>query len=269
MIPMRNFLKLSVFLLLFPLFESNAQLEQGQDTLKADSLRIFKALLTSTNTNTVKVYQDTVRLRRHPLQRGFHLGFRYQPSINELNFRTENGDAVEAEFQISHGWGGSINYFFNNWVGMHLELMGSRHQYNFMDNQQERRVSISYATIPLMLSLNTNYGAPVNLNIAGGPYFGLNTGARVETTGETNGTTRAEAVAIIRPLDVGAAYGAGLDFGFGRNRWIHLNIGYRGTYGLIDVNDVRASTSGDQFQIIAPRARTRTNGAYVGLMFRL
>jgi hypothetical protein len=251
---------------------ASAQMEAGQDTLQADSLRIFKTVSNNTHLSFNKFNnenQDTVRLRRHPSQRGFHLGFRYQPSFSEMNFRTEAGDAVEAQFEISHGWGGSINYFFSNWVGMHLELMGSRQQYNFTENERDRSVSLSYVTIPLLLSLNTNYGAPVNLNITGGPYFGLNTGARVETTGETNGTTQAEAVAIIRPLDVGAAYGAGLDFGFGRNRWIHLNIGYRGTYGLIDINDVKAEASGDQFQIIAPRARTRTNGAYVGLMFRL
>ena len=123
-----------------------------------------------------------------------------------------------------------------------------------------------------MFSFNTNYGKPVNFNVAVGPYFGVNTGARTEVTDNgTTGTTgtTAQAVVEVNPVDIGIGYGAGFDFGFGETRWLHLNIGFRGTEGLIDIGETDVAIREDQFQLVAGRSRMQTYAAYIGLMFKL
>lgn len=237
---------------------TRAQVETDENTVDTD--------LTKSSTT-----QDPeVVVRETPSQRGFHIGARYQPTFGQLDFRTEGNETIRANFEVAHGFGGSLNYYFSNYVGTHLEVNATRQAYQFEDAQRIRRVDLSYINVPLLLSLNTNYGKPVNFNITGGPYFGLNTGASTDVV-VNNGNTTGTGVAVVNvnPLDIGIAYGAGIDFGIGETRWMHINLGFRGTQGIIDIGETQTTQTQNQFQIVAGKSRMKTYGAYIGLMLRL
>jgi hypothetical protein len=253
----------------FFLNTSQAQVETDeedtpvQDTLQTVSLN-YEGF-------TPKWQQD--RVVSSPSQRGFHIGIRYQPTFSDIDVATAGGGTVRAGGEIAHGWGVSLNYYFSNHWGTHLEFMNTRHEYTFNDGGRESRVNINYVTMPLLVSWNTDLGRVVNFNVTAGPYLGINTGAGIETSGEDTGEGTAAGtltgVIHVRPTDIGAAYGAGFDFGFGETRWLHLRIGYRGTAGLIELSDNQANITEDQFNVIISRSKMVTNGAYLGLMFRL
>ena len=260
----------SVLMVMFFTNIAMAQVETNEDT---SGMAISKASSLSTPESKPNIEGTAIQDdddRDAPSQSGFHLGFRYQPTFGKLNFRTEGDETITANFDVAHGFGGSLNFYFNNWVGTHLEVMGMRQAYEFEDGQSRRRVDLSYINVPLMFSFNTNYGKPVNFNVAVGPYFGVNTGARTEVTNDNgNGGITTQAVVEVNPVDIGIGYGAGFDFGFGETRWLHLNIGFRGTEGLIDIGETDIAIREDQFQLVAGRSRMQTYAAYVGLMFKL
>ncbi|MBA3899221.1 MAG: PorT family protein [Bacteroidetes bacterium] len=203
---------------------------------------------------------------------GFHIGLRYMPTFSDLDFAVENGE-VEAGGELNHGFGLSLNYYFTNFFGTHLEINYTGFEYTFRDGDQETRVNINYINIPLLASYNTNLGRRVNWNLHAGPYLGINTGANLTTedVGTTNGTTTGTTTGVIhvRPADIGVAYGTGLDFGFGQTQWFHIRVGYRGSAGLIELSDNDATIDNDQFNVVLTRSRLITNGAYIGVMFKL
>jgi hypothetical protein len=205
------------------------------------------------------------RVTDAPDQTGFHIGVRYQPIFGSLGIEGHGGKAVTARMQASHGFALSLNYYFNNWIGSHLEMMWAQQTYAHDDAE----VTLSYLTFPVMASLNTNFGKRINLNIAAGPYLGFNIGADadVRTTGDDE--TTATAVANVNPLDVGVAYGGGVDFGFGPENGIKLRVGYRGTTGLLDLQDSGFEAQDNQVTVIAAGSRMQTHGFYLGLMFKL
>ncbi|HET6245051.1 MAG: PorT family protein [Bacteroidetes bacterium] len=235
---------------------------------------------TSTNVNLTKtstfnpeissdIQDPTYVVRETPSQRGFHLGAKYQPSLGRLDFRMENEQTISAKYDIAHGFGGSLNYYFNNYFGTHFEVNVMRQAYEFTDDARTRRVDLSYINVPILISFNTNYGRPVNLNVTAGPYIGINTGASTDVTGNGNGPTTAVAVVEVNPLDVGIAYGAGVDFGIGQTKWLHINLGFRGTQGILDVGATDITVNQDQFQVVAENSRMQTYGMYIGLMVKL
>jgi hypothetical protein len=201
-----------------------------------------------------------------PDQTGFHIGIRYQPVFGNLDVNTAGGNQVSASMQASHGFALSLNYYFNNWIGTHLEAMYARHTYEYDDAGATRRVNMSYLSFPVMASLNTNFGRGINFNIAAGPYLGVSLGA--DTDVDANGG-QAEATVNVNTFDFGVAYGGGLDFAFGVNHGVHIRVGYRGTTGLIDLADSGVQTGGNQVTVIAEGSRIQTHGAYLGLMFKL
>ncbi|MDQ3191150.1 MAG: PorT family protein [Bacteroidota bacterium] len=256
----------TAFLVMLFVNVTRAQVETDEDSVSID---LTKASSEYTAETEPTIQDPALAVRETPSQRGFHIGARYQPTFGKLDFRTEGEETVTADFEVAHGWAGSLNYYFSNYVGMHLEVNGMRQAYEFADDTRTRRVDLSYINIPLLLSLNTNYGRSVNLNITGGPYFGLNTGASATVDDNGNGASTAQAMVDVNPLDIGLAYGAGIDFGIGQTRWLHINVGFRGTQGLLDVGKTETTVGQDQFQIVGERSRMNTYGAYVGLMFRL
>ncbi|MDQ3191320.1 MAG: PorT family protein [Bacteroidota bacterium] len=200
-----------------------------------------------------------------PDQTGFHIGARYQPVFGSVDFNTPGANTVNASMQASHGFAVSFNYYFNNMVGTHLEGMWSRQQFQFEDDGRETTINLSYLSFPLMASLNTNYGKWINFNVAAGPYVGINTGADANITGEGE----AQAVLAVNPLDIGVAYGGGVDFAFGETNGIHLRVGYRGTTGLLDLQDSRADITENQFTLVGEDSNIQTHGIYLGIMFKL
>jgi hypothetical protein len=207
-------------------------------------------------------FQD--RLTVAPDQRGFHIGLRYQPVFGALDVNAPGGNTVSATMQASHGWAVSLNYYFSNFFGTHLEAMWSRQEYGF----DEGTVNLTYLTFPLMASLNTNYGRRVNLNVAAGPYFGMNLGA--DASFDANGDrAAATATADVNAVDFGLAYGGGIDIGFGPENGVHLRAGYRGTSGLLDVAGSGVQASGNTVSVIARDSKMQTHGVYLGVMFKI
>jgi hypothetical protein len=248
-----------------------AQVETDADTATVDTMSTASLINYELKSGLGEAVKSPLQETTIPSVSGFHLGVRYSPIFSNVEFATDEG-TVQAAGEISHGYGITLNYYFSNFFGMHLELNNTRMEYVFNNGQRETRVNLNYINIPLLASYNTNLGRTVNWNITAGPYLGINTGAGVNTTGDTdNGTTTGSATAVIhvRPADIGLAYGTGLDFGIGETQWMHVRVGYRGTAGLIELSDNRANVDPDQYNVVISRSRMVTNGAYIGLMFKL
>lgn len=193
------------------------------------------------------------------------LGIRYMPTFATLRLRDAGGDAVQGEVAMSHGWGimGAVN--FNHHVGIQAEV--NYHQINqqFKDRGLDRQVNVSYLNIPVMLSLNTDKAAPVNLNFVVGPQFGLNVGAEID--GDSNGNAdEARATVGAKSGDVGAAYGVGLEFMLNSNRTLRLDVGFRGYYGLVDMsaNEVESPGPNETYNVLLKASR-KTYSGYLGL----
>jgi hypothetical protein len=103
--------------------------------------------------------------------------------------------------------------------------------------------------------------ARLNLNAVVGPQFGINVGSDINSSG-SNGTTRA--VVETKKGDIGAAYGAGLEFVLNQNRTIRFDIGYRGFYGFVDVD---ADKTGEDTYNVMVSANRKTHAAYARITF--
>lgn len=195
---------------------------------------------------------------------GFELGARYMPTFSSFDVRGSNG-VVYSQFTLSHGVGGFLAFNANEHVGFQVEGIYLSMSQKYRENDMDRTVYLNYMNFPLLLSLNTSKGSAVNLNVVGGPQFGLNVGSRVETApgGQTDTVT---AILAVKSGDVGIAYGAGIEFGLGANHNLALELGFRGVYGLIDISDKSQSTTTEQYYIL-DRAHVQSYAGYVGLRF--
>lgn len=203
-------------------------------------------------------------------QAGFHFGLKVLPTFSRFNVKTYDGEVVAGNFTVGYGLGGNLNYYFSNHAGLQLEVIYLALAQRFNDfNDLEKEVKLSYITIPLLLTLNTNYGKVVNLNMVLGPQIGINTGARLEEETQ-EGVAVGEAVLAVKPVDAGVVYGAGLDFGIGSERNVHLNIGFRGVVGIVNIEDTDDSQNltTNQYYILE-RSRIRILGGYIGMTFKL
>jgi hypothetical protein len=248
-----------------------AQVDTEADTVNVDTLKTASLFNTNYSSGLGEKAPSPIQEVVIPSVTGFHIGLRYMPTFSDLDFQVDNGE-VRADGEINHGFGVSFNYYFTNFFGTHLEINYTGFEYMFRDGDQETRVNINYVNIPLLASYNTNLGRRVNWNLTAGPYLGINTGADLNVeNGTQNGTTTGTTTGVIhvRPADLGVAYGTGLDFGFGQTQWLHLRVGYRGTSGLIELADNEAQVDQDQYNVVISRSRLVTNGAYIGIMFKL
>ena len=90
-----------------------------------------------------------------------------------------------------------------------VKLIITRQLRNIKDQSVDNEVNIKYLDIPVLLSLNTNKMAAVNLNAVVGPQFGINVGSDISSSGST---ATATATVAAKKGDIGAAFGAGLEF---------------------------------------------------------
>jgi hypothetical protein len=192
------------------------------------------------------------------------LGVRYMPTFSSFDVHTSNG-AVYSQFTMSHGVGGLFAYNFNQHVGLQLEGIYLSISQKYRDNDLDRTVKLSYMNFPLLLSLNTGKGNAVNLNAVVGPQFGINVGSEFSSSGGSQ-TDTVNAVLAAKAGDLGVAYGAGLEFGLGESHAVHLDIGFRGVYGLLDISDKSKSTTTNEYYIL-DRAHVQSYAGYVGLTY--
>jgi hypothetical protein len=196
---------------------------------------------------------------------GFEIGARYMPTFSSFDVNSSSSGVVRGTLTLSHGAGGFMAFNANEHIGFQVEGIYLSMTQKFRDNDLDRTVRLSYLNFPLLLSLNTSKGSAVNLNIVGGPQFGLNVGSSFETSpGGTADTV--SAVLAVKAGDIGVAYGAGLEFGLGADNNIALELGFRGVYGLVDISDKSQSTTTEQYYVL-DRAHVQSYAGYVGLRF--
>lgn len=196
------------------------------------------------------------------LRRG-EFGIRYMPTFSSLKLKTSNDDVINGSVYLSHGFGIMLGVNLSKHFGIQGEVNYYDVTQSFRDQDMTNEVEIRYLNIPLLLSLNTNKENRVNLNVVAGPQFGLNVGANVKSTG-TGNIDNVDAVVAVKKGDVGFAYGAGLEFALNSNHSIRLDLGYRGFYGLVDID---ADKTGDNTYNVIAKASRKTNAVYVGLTF--
>ena len=74
---------------------------------------------------------------------------------------------------------------FSPHVGVQGEVDYYKATQKYKDQSVNNEVNIKYLDIPVMLSLNTNKMARVNLNAVVGPQFGINVGSDISSSGST------------------------------------------------------------------------------------
>jgi hypothetical protein len=198
----------------------------------------------------------------------FYLGFRFMPTFSSFDVHKVDNSTIQTNSVLSYGYGGLMGVNFSDNVGLQLEVIYSSIAQKYGETTNEREIKLHYINIPLMLALNTNYGAPVNFNIVAGPQIGINTGSHLSVNGNGNGTDTVNAVLSVKSNDIGVAYGAGVDFGFGTAASVRLSLGFRGVFGLIDVSDRSNSITTNEYYVL-DRAHIKTYSAYIGLTFTL
>jgi hypothetical protein len=189
------------------------------------------------------------------------LGIHYMPTFYSLDFHSENGDVIKGSVTMAHGFGGMLGLNFSPHVGVQGEVDYYRATQKYKDQGISNEVNIKYLDIPVMLSLNTNKMARVNLNAVVGPQFGINVGSDINTSG-SSGTATATVAA--KKGDIGAAFGAGLEFALDEGHNVRLDLGYRGFYGFVKMD---ANKTGSDSYNVMVSANRKTNGAYVRLTF--
>jgi hypothetical protein len=219
-------------------------------------------------TETVVVHDTVVKeepKRAEPLLRRLELGIRYLPTFSSLALRTYGGETVEGELVMSHGFGVMLGVNLSRHVGLQGEVNYYEVSQKYKDQSLERQVNVSFLNIPVLLSLNTDKSQMLNFKIEAGPQFGLNVGSSVETRGNRNADTL-RAVVGVKEGDVGAAYGAGLDIMLNAQRTVRLDLGFRGFYGLVDMNADQSSNNPDTYNVLIKASR-KTYSGYAGLTF--
>jgi hypothetical protein len=191
----------------------------------------------------------------------FELGFHYMPTFYYMDFHSENGDIVKGSVTLAHGFGGMLALNFSPHVGVQAEVDYYKATQKYKDQSVNNKVNIKYLDIPVLLSLNTNKMARLNLNAVVGPQFGINVGSDISSSGST-GTARATVDA--KKGDIGAAFGAGLEFALDQGRNVRLDLGYRGFYGFVKMD---ADKTGSDTYNVMVSANRKTNAAYVRLTF--
>jgi len=193
--------------------------------------------------------------------RHVEFGVRYMPTFSSMDINTSNGDVIQGSFTLSHGFGIMTAINFNKHVGLQAEINYYQANQKYADGSLNHDLRINYFNIPVLLSLNTDKTAPVNLNLVAGPQFGINAGSKFETTG-SSGTDTTTAVVALRKGDVGLAYGAGLEIALNSDHTFRLDFGFRGFYGLVDMD---ATDNGQGTYNVIVHASRKTYAGYAGL----
>jgi opacity protein-like surface antigen len=238
---------------------------------QTDSVKTSTTVTTTTTTgNTTSMGTPAPAPETEPQQRDrsddgdlakFYIGARFMPTFTKFDVVTLDNGTAKTSFVVGYGVGGLLGFNFTKNTGLQLEVIYSSLSQKFTDRAEERKINLSYIHIPLLLVLNTDASKPVNLNIAFGPQFGINTGSSVDADG-SGGVDTVQAVVAVKPADFGLAYGAGLDFKL--SPALSLDLGFRGVYGILDISDNNKTKTTNQYYIL-DRSHVKTYAGYAGL----
>ena len=216
---------------------------------------------TTTTTTTTQSDNSVAKEDNKPHLKHVEFGIRYMPTFSSLDVHTSNGGTLKGTATISHGFGIMTGLNFTKNIGVVAEVNYYQINQKYADGNLNHDLKINYFNIPILLSLNTNKTAPVNLNLVAGPQFGINAGSKFETSGNSSSDSTTAVVAL-RKGDVGFAYGAGLEFALNKNHTFRLDLGFRGFYGLVNM-DTPTNNQGTYNVIVS--ASRKTYGGYAGL----
>jgi opacity protein-like surface antigen len=241
----------------------------------ADTVKVIKETQVVRDTiKETKIMHDTIvkyadepkkqednKAERPPLRRG-EFGVRYMPTFSSFALRTYNGEVVQGDLTLSHGYGVMLGANLSKNVGIQAEVNYLEITQKYKDRNLNRQVDVAYLNVPVLLSVNTDKRRIVNLNFVAGPQFGFNVGSSIKTTGSEN-TETVRAVVGASGTDIGLAYGTGLEIALNRMHTLRLDLGYRGFYGLVDGNADQTSNP-DTYNVIVKASR-KSHAAYLGL----
>jgi len=191
-------------------------------------------------------------------------GLRLMPTVSNFHMKTNTGGNIKGEVNLGLGASILLGFNFNQHVGINAELMYSTYSQRYTEKNLERKITLRYVNIPLMLSLNSGITKPVNLNITAGPQIGISAGSTFTTKGG-DATTNANSV-VIRKGDLGFAYGAGLDVALNANKTTRFALGFRGVLGLIDISADNRNQVDNSYYVI-DRVQLKTYSIYLGFTF--
>jgi len=189
-------------------------------------------------------------------------GFRLMPTFSKMEMKTSTGESTPGTVNLGFGTGAFLGFYWSDNVGIQGELMYTTVSQKYREADVERRVTLQYVNIPLLLSLNTGKSNLVNFNLVLGPQIGINVGAKVSSSG----LDTTNAMLSIRAGDLGLAYGAGIDYGINEARTFRVGIGYRGVNGLINISNNSQNPATNSFYII-DRTNLKTHAGYIGISY--
>ncbi len=195
----------------------------------------------------------------------FEIGARLMPSFSTFDIKNSTGGTVKGSVTMGFGAGAMAGFNISNNVGIEADLIYNTISQKYKNENVEQKITLSYVSIPLLLSLNTNKTKRVNFNMVLGPQLGINVGSNLKTSGN-DGTSNAQAVLAVKKNDLGVAYGAGVDIGINAAKSFRLGVGYRGAMGLIDVSDNSKSNTTNSYYVL-DRTHIKTNAAYIGISY--
>lgn len=238
------------------------------DTIKSDpgsQLRNDQYATSPTYTTPYTSDEEPGLKEPPPLHRG-EFGIRYMPLFTSLDLHTNNGNSATGHVTMQHGAGAMIGFNFSKNVGLQLEGNYYQASQSIMNQAtgQTYNVDMGYLNFPLLLVLNTDKRRAVNLNVHGGPQYGLNVSSNVRTSGSGENQTVSATVSTGNN-DFGVAYGAGLEFALNKAHTFRLDLGYRGFYGLVDLNAKETNNNNTTTYNIFVKGSRQANGAYLGL----
>lgn len=231
-----------------------------------DSTHVSPAKKTVAPDTIAKVAPAVIEQKEEvPRFHNLELGVRFMPTFSSLAVRSYNGEVIQGEVTVSNGYGLMFANNFTRNIGVQLEVNYLKTSQKYRDNNLERSVDVSYLNIPVLLSINTDKSSKVNWNFVLGPQFGLNVGAKTSSDGGSSSDT-VRAVVAVRKGDVGLAYGTGFEFMVNKMRTMRIDVGFRGFYGLVNMDDKNTDNDSNTYNVIVNASR-KAYGGYLGFTF--
>lgn len=195
---------------------------------------------------------------------GMVIGARVYGTGTSLDLQKGDDGSAEVNFVFGYGVGGYIGYNFTKNFGLQLEGIYSSLAQKYTYQGNVKKIELSYINFPLLAVIGSDVSKPVSFNVAFGPQIGINVGSKIKSESNGEGTDSLTAVLAVKTGDFGVAYGAGLNFAL--TPTVHLGVGFRGVYGLVDISDKNNNSTTNDYYIL-DRAHVKTYSGYLGLGF--
>lgn len=204
-----------------------------------------------------------------PRLHNLELGLRFLPTYSSMGVISSQGDEIQGEASLSNGYGFMLGFNLTRVIGIQTEVNYLETSQTYKDNDMDRNENVDYLNIPVLLSLNTDKSRIVNWNFVAGPQLGINIGPKTRTSSNNNSDNNVDTSQTglaVKKGDLGLAYGTGLEFMINRMRTVRIDVGFRGFYGLGDINGKNTDSDPSTYNVFQNTSR-KTYGGYLGLTF--